>query len=240
MVNRSSVLWWKATSSTLKGILAFIGLVLGVSPLFVPVVRDFLREWWILGWALALTFFLSSAVLFVWNRSLRGAVVIVNRNEVISDLATVNEWLEPFMSNGDIRARLESLLDLKYFSSDLCEAFHKLGRHFNDSSKELFTQELNVAVGNVKKAYKDYWSILDPLLDGPSEIQNSRWDLRVMIPPGGNWSGENSEEQWKSFYKFVNGLDPLICTFLEKVAVVEKTARRLKVQIGVVAEYPAK
>lgn len=236
--------WWTATSTTFKGILGFAGLALGISPLFSQGFSNILRDWWILGWALALAFFLFSAVLFVGARSRHKAAsessadpsaiakAELKRNELIADLATIEEWFKPFMSKGKIRERLEWLPDPKYFSYELSKPFYQLGKDFNDTSKELFTPELIKAVAEAKTAYRAYWLELEPLLDAPDEIQGSNWDLKVMAPPDGGWNGDTTSQRWDSFYTFVRTLIPLMYDFLEKVSAIEKTAHRLKVQAG--------
>lgn len=239
--------WWKATSSVFKGILGSVGLALGVLPLFSQGLSDFLRDWWILGWALALAFFLTSAVLFDGARKLHNAAsepsaalaaandtdeAELKRNELIADIATIQEWFTPFMHNGEARARLQDIPHPKYFSYDLCRAFEKLGDHFNDTSKELFTPGLIEAVDEARTAYTAYWGTLEHRLDAADEIQETTWNLKVMAPPGGGWEGETNTAQYESFYAFVRTLDPLMNDFLGKVAIIEKTARRLKVQVG--------
>ena len=247
---QSPISWWKATSSAFKGILGFVGLALGVLPLFSQGLSDFLRDRWILGWSLALAFFFTSAVLFVGAKSLQKAASEpsvdpsavakseLKRNELIADLAIVNAWFEPFMSKGKIREQLDWLPDPKYFSYELSKPFYQLGKDFNDTSKELFTPELIKAVDEAKTAYTAYWGALDPLLDAPPEIRDTNWDLKVTTPPGGGWKGETTSKQWDSFYKFVNNLNPLLHDFLEKVAAIEKTTHRLKVQAGLNTPQP--
>lgn len=192
---QSPVSWWKATSSVIMGTLSFVGLAISLTPLFSQGFRDFLKDWWILGWALALAFFFSSAVLFVWGRSLRRVVPSLTadppaiadpelkRNELSADLSTIEEWLAPFMRHGVARTRLQNIPDPKYFSYDLCRSLDKLGDDFKDSSKELFTPELTEAVKAVETAYTAYWGKLEPLLDAPLEIQDTNWDLKVMTRP---------------------------------------------------------
>lgn len=236
---RSPVSWWKSVFSVLTGTLVFIGLVLGVLPLFSQEFRDFFKNWWILGWILVLVLFICSAVLYDRVHRLQKAIPELKRNEVIADLATVDEWFAPFMRDGEIRAQLASIPHRKHFSKALCRPFYKLEQDFNDTSKEIFNKELEDAIDDVKTAYKNYWYPLDDLLDAPYELRDDPWDLRVMEPPGGNWDGDTTDKQFESYYIFIRSLEPLQRAFLDAISAVEKTAHRLRVQSGIIAETSA-
>lgn len=234
--------WWKTTATVIASTFGFIGLIVGLAPLISLEARQWYKEHWFIGWTATVVVFLVSTVAFVILRNQQKSPAPVltpqptpdpsqRTGECASDVALVDRWLGLFMSDGEVRLKLEEIPNEKVFSRDLSFALNRLSQALNDSSKEVFDPELRKAIEEVKDSFEAYWGSFEILLDGPGELIGDPWDLKIITPPGGNWIGENESQQWDSFYRFVRKLWPLKTEFLNKVAAVEKITHRLRIEV---------
>lgn len=239
--------WWKTALTAFNRIVGLLAIVITLTPIFSADAKQWFKDQWLLGWLLSFAAVLISVVLLETRRKRQPISPPIPTPEVASepegnprpdtrigecksDVALVDQWLVPFMNGGEFRLKLMEIPNEKLFSRQLSFALYQLNRDLNDSSKEVFDEDLRVSIKDMKDSFDAYWGSLEPLLDGPGELFGNPWDLKIMTPPGGNWAGDTKLKQWESFYVFVNALVPLKSTFLENVSAVEKVAHRLRIE----------
>lgn len=237
--------WWKITARILVGSVGLAGGVVGLSPLWSDPAKTWYADHGILGWVLVGALLLCGSVAFAlldqhYRKTLASTEVDVKAHaiqdvnhraeECAADVNLMQEQLGVLMSGETLRRKLENLPASKVFARDLCRALDQLDADLNDRSKVVFDADLRNCLEGLKAPFAAYWHPLRELLDAPPQIQGTAWDLEIIRPPGGPWSGKTLEQRWNSFYEFVSTLYPLQVEFLGGVDRVEARLHRLHVE----------
>lgn len=237
--------WWKTATIIVVSIVGFFGGLLSLSPLWSEPTTKWYEDHGTLGWILVGALVLSASIVVGVQRQrhrkalrrvayeARAQATRQNRyraQECAADVSVAETQIGSLMSGADIRRKLESLPSSKDFARDLSRAFEQLERDLQDRSTVIFDAELGRELKQLKSTFLAYWCPLEEVLDAPSEIQDTRWDLRIIRPPGGPWSGDTESERWDSFYVFVRSLHPLQTAFLTSVDRVDARLQRLRVE----------